>query len=172
MLKGMGIKNGGWLYALLMLSPAVDARDGQFTIVGGAGTTNLSIDPDYRIGVGQSSFDAGTLSLVGGYRFSNGFVVEAGYVSYATFELFNSVDEYELNDWQAAIGYSYALERWRFVAKAGYAFWDLDGEEGTFLPRQRGGVPPRRQRSGMDARHRKILFGHFRHVAILPEKRS
>lgn len=132
MVMEMGIKNAG-LLCLLLLSGVADARDGEFTVTGAVGKTNLGIDSDYRIGVERTSFDAGTLSLMGGYRFSNGFLVEAGYVTYATFEFFNAFDEYELGEWQAAVGYSYELGRWRFVAKAGYAFWQLDSEEGDFL---------------------------------------
>jgi len=119
--------------ALLVLPFAAEARDGKFTAAGGFGKSNLGIDPDYRIGLGESSFNAGTLWARGGYRFSNGFLVEVGYVYYATADFFNYDDEYELNDKQAAIGYAYVLESWRFVGKAGYAFWRLDGEEGKFL---------------------------------------
>lgn len=99
-----------------------------------AGYTQFQIDREFSIGSGEDNLGAFGFELFGGYRISEKLFIDAGLFSTNTFSFLVGGDDYHLSEYSLNISYAFLIgDRISLVPRIGYAYWEMETEEGLFL---------------------------------------
>lgn len=114
---------------------SLQAHAGKFIAMPETGTGEIDVDDSYALPDGYDGFsDAYSISFVGGYKFDSNMILAANLSYTGTEVLFDSADEYSLDERGILVGYSFEINRnFRIVPMLGWSSWDLVTEEGALF---------------------------------------
>jgi hypothetical protein len=120
--------------SFLILACNVYGQEGHFTFSPSLGWSSLHINEQYSLRNNTNDrAKTANLTLLGGYEFDNGLLLEGGHVFSASPNLFGLVDDYDIDENLLQVGYVFKAGNYRLIPKAGYTKWKLDTTEGRFL---------------------------------------
>ena len=138
--------------ALLLLSFSSFALSetvpGHFTVSAAYGVSEFDIEREYLLEEDDYDESANAYGeILAGFIFTNGLVLEAGFISQAGIDLFGANDSYDVFESVVEVGYTFGNDKFKITPKIGYSFWDLEVKEGEFL---NPGPEERRESDGSD----------------------